>query len=45
MQLSRKRKILSQFLVPFYKFRFNFEHFQKKDDPQSLNVFLNLRTL
>ena len=33
MQLSQKRKIFSQFFLAFSKFRFNFEHFQKKDDP------------
>ena len=30
MQLSQKRKIFSQFFFAFSKFRFNFEHFQKK---------------
>ena len=46
MQLSQKRKIFNIFffLFPFSKFRFNLEHFQKKDDPHSLNVFLNWRT-
>ena len=44
MQLSQKWKILSEFLFVFSKFRFNFEHFQKKDDAHSLNKFLNLRT-
>ena len=28
---------------PFSKFRLNFEHFQKKDEPHSLHVFSNLR--
>ena len=44
MQLSQKRKIFSQILFPFSKFRFNFEQFQKKDDHHSLKVFLDLRT-
>ena len=39
MQLSQKRKTFSEFFFFFFfafsKFRFNFEHFQKKDDPQS----------
>ena len=35
MQLSQKRKILSEFFFGFSKFRFNFEYSQKKDDPQS----------
>ena len=45
MRLSQKRKIFSQFLFAFSKFRFNFELIQKKkDDPDILNAFLNLRT-
>ena len=43
MQLSEKRKIFSQYLFAFSKFRFNFEHFQKNENPQALNVYLNLR--
>ena len=38
MQLSKKRKISSDFFFFFFafsKFRFNFEDFQKKDDPHS----------
>ena len=35
MQLSQKEKIFLDFLFAFSKFRFNFEHFQKKDDPHS----------
>ena len=33
MQLYQDRKIISQFFFAFYKFRFNFEYCQKKDDP------------
>ena len=32
MQLS-ERKSISQFFLTSWKFKFNFEHFQKKDDP------------
>ena len=32
MQLSRKTKIFSEFFAAFFKFRVNFEHFEKKDD-------------
>ena len=39
MQLSKKRKVLSQVFLIFSKFRFNFEHFQKKDDPHSWYIF------
>ena len=40
MQLSKKRKLFSKlFFFPFSKFRFNFQHFQKKDDPQSWCIF------
>ena len=35
MQLSQKQKTVSQFFLEFLKFRFNFEHFRKKDDPHS----------
>ena len=44
MQLSQKQKVFSQFLFAFSKFRFNFELFQKKNDPDILNVVLNLRS-
>ena len=30
MQLSQKQKSLHEFFLEFLKFRFNFEHFQKK---------------
>ena len=39
MKLSEKRKIFSQFSFAFPKFRFNFEHFQKLDDPHSWCIF------
>ena len=44
MQLSWKEKILSELFLEFSKFRFNFEHFQKKHDPHSWYI-LNLRSL
>ena len=39
MQLSEKRKIFSEFFFAVCKSRFNFEHFQKKDDPHSWCIF------
>ena len=39
MELSKKREVLSQFFFAFFKFRFNFEHFEKKDDPHSSCIF------
>ena len=33
--LSQKQKAFSQFFLAFSKSTLNFEHFQKKDDPQS----------
>ena len=33
MQLSQKRKSFSDIFFQLAKFRFNFENFQKKDDP------------
>ena len=42
--IFRNEKFFSRFLFVFSEFRFNFEHFLKKDDPHSLNVFLNLQT-
>ena len=39
MPLPQKQKIFSEVLSAFYKFRFNFEHFQKKDDPHSGCIF------
>ena len=35
MQLSQKRKIISEYFFPFWKLRLNFGHFQIKDDRQS----------
>ena len=35
MHLSQKPKLFSEFLFAFSKFRFNIEHFQKKDDGHS----------
>ena len=34
-QLSQNQKHFYQFFLPFSKSKFNFEHFQKKDDPHS----------
>ena len=39
MQISRKQKTLSQFLFAFPKSTFNFEKFQKKDDPYNWCIF------
>ena len=39
IQLSKKRKIFFQFVFAFSKFRFNFEHLQKIDDPHSWCIF------
>ena len=44
MELSQKQNISSKFFCAFSKSRFNFEHFQKKDDPHSLYIFFNLPT-
>ena len=38
MQLSQTLKTFSQFFSLFSKSRLNFEHFQKKDDTQSLFI-------
>ena len=35
MELSQKRKTVSQFLGPFLESTSNFKHFEKKDDYQS----------
>ena len=35
MKLSQKQKTCSQFFSPFLKSTLNFEHFQKKEDPDS----------
>ena len=39
MQLSQKKKTFSQFFAAFLKSRFNFEYFEKKDDPHSFCIF------
>ena len=39
MQWSQKREIFYQFVCAFSKFKFNFQHFQRKDDPQSCCIF------
>ena len=44
MQLSQNRRPFPLFFNFFSKFRVSFEHFQEKDDPHTLNVFLNLQT-
>ena len=33
MQLSKKTRVLSEFFAAFLRFRSNFEHFGKKDEP------------
>ena len=35
IQLPLKQKSFCQFFIAFSKFRFNFQIFQKKDDPHS----------
>ena len=45
MQLSQKLKTFSAFFSSFLKSSLNYEHFQKKDDPRSCDVFPKLRTL
>ena len=44
MQLSQKRKIVSETCLSFSKFRFKFEHFFKKKMTPVAEAFLNLRT-
>ena len=39
MHLSEIQKIFCQFFFTFSKFRVNFEHFQKKNDPHSWYIF------
>ena len=39
MHLSQKRKIFSESFFAFFKSRFNFEHFEKKDDAPSPCIF------
>ena len=38
MQVSKKANVFSQLFIAFLKFLFNFEHFQKKDEPHSLCI-------
>ena len=38
MQISKKRKQFFDFFSVFFKSRSNFEHFEKRDDPQSLCI-------
>ena len=38
MLLSQKQNIFSEFFLAFLESAFNFEHFQKKDDPHSLCI-------
>ena len=44
MQLSQKKKSFLDFPFAFSAFRFNFEHFQEKDDNHIADIFFNLRT-
>ena len=39
MELSQSGKIIFEYSFSFCKFRFNFEHFQKNDDPHSPCIF------
>ena len=39
MQLSQKQITFSQFCATFLKSTFNFEYFEKKDDPDSFSIF------
>ena len=36
--LSQKQKTFSQFFFAFLKSTLNFEHFQRKDDPEKLRI-------
>ena len=38
MLWSQKQNVFSQFRLAFFETALNFEHFQKKDDPQSLCI-------
>ena len=38
MQVSKNKTLFSEFLYVFLKSRLTFEHFEKKDDPQSLCI-------
>ena len=39
VQLSQKRKSVSQFFAPFLKSKLNFEHFESKDNPHRFCIF------
>ena len=39
IKLSKKQKFFSDFFPAFWKFRLNFEHFEKKYDPHGFCVF------
>ena len=39
MILSQKEKTFSQSLAAFLKYKLNFKHFEKKDDPNSFYIF------
>ena len=39
MQLSKKANVFSQLFAAYLKSTSNFEHFEKKDNPDSLCVF------
>ena len=38
MQMSQKQKHFSVFFAEFLKSKFNFEHFEKKDDPHTFCI-------
>ena len=38
MELSQKQKKFSWFFAEFLKSKFNFEHFEKKDDPHTFCI-------
>ena len=38
MQFSQKQKNFSGFFAEFLKSKFNFEHFEKKDDPHTFFI-------
>ena len=39
LQLSKRQKIFSEFFAAYLKCTSNFEHFEEKDDPDTLFVF------
>ena len=45
MQLSRKKKLFSEYFAAFFKFKLNFEYFEKKNMTLTAFVFPKLRTL